>query len=70
MGSTFTALLRYLTELKAQANHKVHTLAHKGEHAAHYCYLSLVFLEAHGAYGKAAGVMLVFLAVSDVFAGE
>lgn len=54
-------------QAKARLNHKVHHMAHTGEHATHYMYLRFVYFESNGLYGKAAAVMLVFLAVADVF---
>lgn len=41
-------------------------LAHKGETVAHLAYLSLTFVEGHGAHAIAAGMVGVFVVIGVI----
>jgi hypothetical protein len=43
----------------------MHHTAHKGERPVHLAYFVLVFVEAHGFYGIAAGVCAALILLSD-----
>lgn len=40
---------------------KMNKLLHFGHEAAHLSYLGFVYIEAHGAYGTAAGILFIFV---------
>lgn len=43
-----------------------HGIVHGGHSASHFAYLSAVSYEAHGWYGKAALVLLVFTVIASL----
>lgn len=48
----------------------LHRLAHTGHFLAHCIYLLAVSIQAHGAYGIAAGVLLIFVVGLHLIGGD
>lgn len=57
------------TWAKYHMSHKCHKALHSGHHLFHCLYLGAVGIEAHGFYGKAAMVLLVFTLI-QIFSGD
>jgi hypothetical protein len=52
---------------KVSSSHRAHKAAHVTNHGFHLAYLGAVFIEGHGLYASAAGLLFVTVVISLFF---